>query len=482
MNKSTWIIFALIVALGVIYVASRQQGESVGVKKIPLAQFDARKVDAIEISSRDTIHLKKVDGKWKVKLDAANGKFVDADVAAVDAMLDAADHIRHSYYVTNQESKLLELGFGDGERTGIKIMGNDRVLWQLTLGKDAEGSGRYAMLPNDKDIYVVRGPFWHLTKSSLNDWRERQINTLKPEEISAVEILKLGKPFLRIHKKDNDTDFELDKKASNLPDSFRANAPEVASLVRNVADLRASGFVDEDVQLGSPLLSIKIAKTGQADTVIDIYPHNQENYLLKVSGREQLFTISPLELQNFDKRLDDLRDLQVMSFDKNNIVAVRLNAGREFAEVKKINDAWEMVHPKALPKDFVFDPSAVDTILSDLLSLQALRLATSKDVPQAAGWHTHALVELTDKNGQKLVLYSGMLKAKSDEVLVKGSIDNLDYVAAKKDLQRFMQGIKAFKKEEFAMPPIGPGTKGFESLPVDIQRKLMNAMKRQKAY
>jgi hypothetical protein len=43
-----------------------------------------------------------------------------------------------------------------------------------------------------------------------------------------------------------------------------------------------------------------------------------------------------------------------------------------------------------------------------------------------------------------------------------------------------LRGLDAFKAEEFELPPIDERTKGFESLPVEVQRQILDATKKKK--
>jgi ABC-type microcin C transport system permease subunit YejE len=133
-----------------------------------------------------------------------------------------------------------------------------------------------------------------------------------------------------------------------------------------------------------------------------------------------------------------------------------------------------------LPEKFEFDPNAVDDVLTLLSGLNAERIAGSKDTPVTADWQKTWLVELTSDKDEKIHVFATKTKANKEEFLVRGNIDSNVYIVKALRLSSLNAGVNAFKKEEFDLPPIDENTKGFESLPVDIQRKLLNVTKEKK--
>ncbi len=118
--------------------------------------------------------------------------------------------------------------------------------------------------------------------------------------------------------------------------------------------------------------------------------------------------------------------------------------------------------------------------MTQLSNLTAERVAGKKDAPIAENWQQNWVVELVDDKGEKVHLYVGKSKANKDEALVRGNLGNDVYVVKAMRVNSLLSGINAFKKEEFNLPPIDENTKGFESLPVDVQRKLLNVTKEKK--
>jgi hypothetical protein len=483
MTKSTWIILGLVVALGSIYFFTREDKVSVGIKRLKLPTFLVDKIDRIEIGSKDKVELVKLNNdSWELDIKDKDGKphLVKADKANVAGMLDAALSLGHSHYVTNLKEKLPELGLEGDEAVEIKIYSDNSLIWDLILGKNATGSGRYAKLPDSNEVYVVRGSFWQLTRSGIADWRDREIMPVKEGEFTSFKIEKAGVPFISLTKEKGGEEWNIDQSQKVLPKGFRVDKQALSNLVRAAANLRASGFVDEDKELKNPLMSIHVA-TNDAKYTFEFFTGSNDNYLVKRIGENQIYEISKFNFERVSKSLDDLRDLSLLNFDKPTVVKLSLLHGKSRIVVSKKDNEWRVEEPSKLPDSFQFDPASVDDMITMLVGLTAQRIAhASKDVAQDPKWQHAWCVELVTQKGDKIHLFLGKSKANKDEYLAKGNIDQEIYVVKSGRLTSLNAGLNAFKKEEFELPPIDEHTKGFESLPVDVQRKLLNATKNKK--
>lgn len=478
MKKSTWIVLALAVILGLVYWVTKEKEVSVGIKQISLPSFVHETIDRIEIDGKGALRLEKSDDQWFVIKDA---KKLPADAVNVKGILDAASEIRGSHYVTNLKEKSSELGFVEPDMTTVRLFSKDAQVWELVLGNAAGGQGRYAKsTAQQDDIYVVRGSFWGLTRNSADDFRDRTVWSLSEAEAKEVRIIKPSAPALKFVKAEGQDEWSLADGENVLPPGFRIDKAAVQALVKSVFTLSASGFVDEIKDLSSPALSLAVVMSDKEHKV-DFYNGAENNFFVKRDGVEQIFSLPKYSYDRFNKSIDELRDLSIVRFDKNTINSIVIKLAKSKVELTKKENLWSIVEPKTLPKDFEFDSTTVEDALTRLSTLSAERVARAgKDLPVQADWQKNWVVELTDDKGEKIHLYTTKNKANKDENLVKGNIDQEIYVIKSMRISNLISGIDAFKKEDFELPPIDERTKGFDTLPVDIQRKLIDATKNKK--
>lgn len=477
MKKNTWIIVGLVVVLGLIYFFTKQDKVSVGIKHLQLAKFDQAQVDRIEISGKNKATLVKDKDVWMLEMGEGDKKrLVSADPAHVTAMLNAASELKPSYYVTELTDKQKELGLDAEAATAIMLKSGEKILWALNFGNNASNGGRYAKLPDNNDIYVVKAQFWQLIRNNAVDWRDRSIVAVNDADVRAFKLETSAHTFNLVKKDENDEwSFAPDQA---LPPSFRVNKSALAGIVKAAASLRASGFIDEEKPLVEALATISITDKDKKELSFKVYAGENDKFLVVIGGKSQIFEIQKSNFDRINRNLEDLRDLTIMNFDPKDIVKLSVadKTGRVIIEKKE--EKWHIIEPKTLPKGFEFDEKSPDDIVSITHALSGLRLADAKkDHAISAQWRDRPLVELTDSKGASYKVFAGKGKTKG-EYLVKGNADENIYVVSEGKLSALTTGIETFKKIEYDLPPIDEQTKGFEGLPVEVQRQLLDAAKK----
>lgn len=475
MKKSTWIILAIAAALGLVYAVTKKDKISVGVKRLELPTFETAKIDTIEIMGRDKILLKKEKDQWKLQIgEGEKVRLVDANKAFVDQMLDAAAKVSHSYYVTENAEKHEELGLKGDKATSVTLKASGAPVWALILGKNGTDSSRYARVPENNSVYAVRGSFFALTRNNLNDWRERNFWQLDEPQVVSLSVERPHKGKFTLTKDEQEV-WKIAESEPALSPSFRVDANALASFVRSQLNFRASGFIDDNKQLSAPMAVITAKSKDGKSEVVEIYAGDENNYWAKSGSHDQIFTLLKNNFDRINKPLDELRELSIMSFDKNAIVAIKLAHAKLPVLLKKSEGAWEIIEPKKLSAKFAFDPASVDSLLSFVADLRAHRLAQAKDKPTEPNWQKVPLLEMTDDSGKVFKLYASKSKQDASEYMVRGNIDSEIYLVKNPQLKTLQKGLEAFKKEEFVLPPSHQNIQGFESLPIDVQRKLLES-------
>lgn len=195
----------------------------------------------------------------------------------------------------------------------------------------------------------------------------------------------------------------------------------------------------------------------------------------RLEGDPQVYLIPTYAAQGLRKKLDDLRDLGLLSFDSQKAQKVVVTAGGKKTVAVKEASGWKLVEPKTLPTGFEFDPAQVGVQLDMLRSTRASRYVPGVTDAKAGLTRPSAQVEIFLEGGGKQTLRFGAeLQSPSGakELYVKGSTDDLLYAIDPYLKSRLETGPELFKKP--APPPnfAGGGMRGLESLPPEVRRQL----------
>jgi len=487
MKKSTWIAFSCLIVLSVLYFVFKQDTFRKGIREIDLSSFKESKIDEIDVIGQESLRLTKKDHNWFVEVSVKDKKkLVPADNQEVKQTLEMLLKTHSDYFVTSLSEKHGDFGVGDGQGIHVEIKGADGQKINFVIGNSVQGSsGQYVRLLPGPDVFVVKSSLGRLSRTDADVWRNHLLLQLKPADVSKIQF---GNVLLERDKSKNT--FAL-AASMQLPVGYRFSEDKAQQMVRTFVNLRAVQFVDDDElakKLRSDLLESNfkvVAHTaeGKEDTLLFSPKDYQGQVYAMVQGHEEVYEIAPYVVTQFREGLDTLRDLKLLSFDEKKVNHLSIRKGQQVLfSVHQSDGAWKLEEPKVLPKKYDFDADRVNALLSQLSSMYALR--ASSESPASLG-ATLVSVLIEELDGKKVELQIKKQLPQQDksapsENYVTVSGDKNVYVISHRDMEYFASGLDLMKKvQEPNMPKEQAG--GFESLPPDVQRQLMQAMRQQQA-
>jgi hypothetical protein len=229
---------AILAALSAVaYFLQRSPQPSNADARVGQSTIDVKAVEkAARIRLTDqgkTVLLaRQPDGKWLVP----SYYDIPAEFAKLSRFIDDLSASKIQRLVTQNPDRLARLEFKD---SAIALLdSDDKVLWILTLGKDAEGGGRFVRFDDEKKGYVATLALF--IDSTAKNWADTLLVDLKPDEISGVEIaFDDGAPVAATREKK-----EGSWVAAAAPSGQRIKGDRIASLVSSLTSLRFEDTAD----------------------------------------------------------------------------------------------------------------------------------------------------------------------------------------------------------------------------------------------
>lgn len=192
----------------------------------------------------------------------------------------------------------------------------------------------------------------------------------------------------------------------------------------------------------------------------------------RLEGDAQVYLLPSYAAQALAKRVAELRDLSLVSFDPQQATKVVITAGGKKTIVAKEGDTWKLVEPKSPPAGVEFEPSQVPVALESFRSARATRLVEGVKDDKAGLSKPSASLEVTVPGGVQALKFGAEQTSPtgSKELFVKGSIDGFTYAIDPYLKTRLETGVELFKKPP--PPPDFNQLRGLESLPPDVRRQL----------
>jgi Domain of unknown function (DUF4340) len=201
MKSKTYLYLGILAALVIaIYIWGTDKGEKTSSYKLTeskLFELDSVKVDKIEIKdAKGNLVLSKSTGDWRVE-QPFNYRTVNS---AVDAMVSGLANMKLESIVSTNPAKKDAYGFKDSDEAEITVYESGVPKGKFLLGNSSAGTSSYIKKPDSDNIYIAdnidRNVF---IKSSLDEWRDKNIISIPQEAIGTV-IFESGTENFTVQK------------------------------------------------------------------------------------------------------------------------------------------------------------------------------------------------------------------------------------------------------------------------------------------
>ena len=155
-----------------------------------------------------------------------------ADFTKFSRLIDDLTTAKIQRLVTTRPERLARLEFKDTTLALLDAAGKE--LWQITLGKIADGGGRFLRHGTEQKGYLANLTLY--PDSEPKNWADTTLLNLKPDDIAAVEIgfAEAGAPAVTARRAKKEETWA----ASDAPAGKRLKAERVTSLLSSITNLR----------------------------------------------------------------------------------------------------------------------------------------------------------------------------------------------------------------------------------------------------
>ena len=188
---------------------------------------------------KTVVLARQPDGKWIVP------SYYDlpADFSKLSRFIDDLSSAKIQRLVTRNPERLTRMEFKDAS---IALLDSaDKTLWTLTLGKDAEGGGRFVRFDDEKKGYQANLAL--VLDSTPKNWADTLLIELKPDDIAEVQITFGEDAPVAATRAKKDAAWV----AGKAPAGQRIKSDRITSLLDSFTSLRfqdTSDFIDANVE------------------------------------------------------------------------------------------------------------------------------------------------------------------------------------------------------------------------------------------
>jgi hypothetical protein len=482
MKKSTIIAIAVFVLLLVGALAMLREKPERGITRVSFAEVKPDQVSRLEAGGKTPVKMTKDGDVWKLE----SGK--RADGVAIGRLLEAIPKIQSSTVVTRNPERFAELEVDEEKGTTVIAAAGDRELARFTIGKPARGGSHVRV---GETVYAVRGVFPSVFTREAGQWIEKKLFDVDREQVEKIEVsLADGTGYALVLK---DAKWTLADPAV-LPAGFRFDASQAESVANQVINARASEVLetdpgDEKTGLGGAVDTFTLVSKDGTRKVLRLGGESeQKNVYARADGWDEVVTLFPHSSRALRKRPTDMRDLGLMSFSPNDVVALEIENGDDKLRLERGAEpkTWRIASAtEETPAGFALDQNLVEQRIVALRSSRAAAVApegarTGLDEPTAK-------LTATDDQGASVELVFGA-DTKQDErdaVFARGNADSEPYVVAKFTRDNLTGGLETFAHQEAPPGGIAGGPAGglgaidpaaLQNLPPEVRQSLLQQL------
>jgi len=288
--------------------------EEVKKEVLLFANFKPENQVKIEISyDKKNVLLKKKNDKW---LLIKNEKDYPADEKAVKEVLDKVKNFNKKDIISKnpKKQKLFEVTKGKGVE--VKIFDkNNKMTAHFFVGKAApDFFSTYVRKEGSSEVVVAKGYLPSVFKKEVNDWRDKQIFKFDKENVAKISIKSKEKEIVLI---------KADTGKWNIvkPEKMKAEKKKVYEFLREISDLKAISFPDEEITeekagLNKPEYTIKLDLiTNKKHTLLIGKKTKDTRYYVKSDTSPYIMLLSEYMVKELTP---DIKELKVKKEKKEN--------------------------------------------------------------------------------------------------------------------------------------------------------------------
>lgn len=349
----------------------------------------------------------------------------EADNSTITTLLDRLSTLQARQFVVERPKEAELVRYQLHQPTlelEVWVQGRNKPL-KVAIGKQHEvdktryyaRSSRFpaAVLIDEVDLKDLR--------KTVADLRSKRVLVFKKDAVERLMLRYNGTEISLTKSKEGDeTRWQMLKPVKAPADTWR-----VDDILWALDGAQAEGFIDKPSNLSpygldKPQLELQLWEEGRKQPkTLWLSVKGNQGYL-RTSESDTVYKVRATLLSDLKKPPNELRDLQVVKFNRDDAQEILLEWDKKRARVvKKSQQNWELVEPKRKSAPW----QTVDSILFELESMRAEKWIAEKPSPEHGLDKPQFTATVKLKGGRTIVVKFGKL-TEQDSVFVSSTYSN----------------------------------------------------------
>jgi hypothetical protein len=409
-------------------------------------KLDSSKASKVILTDKDnSLSFVKNGTNWNI----ANYNY-KVDQTSITTVIDEFTTLSATRIVESTPADTDKYGFNKVTKT-VKIEMQDKTEKVLNIGDKASDGNYYAMIKDDKKVYLIAGNLVDEFSKKSTDFRDKTITSIDSTKLKYIFIAQAGVPNIELKANDSQSDQE----AQNGINSWNLTQPysytyggsdtNLQTVTAAIANIKATSVVDEGPKnlatygLDKPSMEITL-KDDKATLHLIVGKKNDDSTsFFKLADSNTIYTIDDSVLASFKVKPFDMASkfAYIVNIDTVDKIAINSKDSKIAVDFSRTTKKAE----KSGDKDTVVTTYKVDnknieeskfkTLYQELigLSVDAENDKKLEDKPEVSITYTlntgsakTVSVNFVPYNDQFYAVYRG---GKSDFLIAKTSVNKM---------------------------------------------------------
>jgi hypothetical protein len=328
-----------------------------------------------------------------------------ADKTAIDDILDALKNLKVKVFEADGVTNLSQYGLDKPRIEATVILGENKNLKTLLVGKDVFETDRvYAKRQDSDSIFSVNKDIVAKLTKEVYDLRDKTVIDFQRADVNKLQLNRGDR--IIVCEKDNLGEWKITQ-----PTEYKADKDTIDNLLFELDSLKASEFVSDKPAsltpygLDNPQNIVTLYESGKTEPKVLFSGKKQgEAVYVKTKDIDTVFLVKGSLLDKIEMGVAELRDKIVMKFDSDDAQKLELKRDNIAITCVKQGVNWRIT----IPSNEDADNSEVTGIINQLAELRVEKFVPDKPAAATMGLDKPQVqVTVTLKNNTAYTLFIG---------------------------------------------------------------------------
>ena len=325
------------------YVKTSMDKKLYDLRNKKVADVKKDEVQALQLARGElTLEAEKQDGETWMLTSPLKTR---GDKTEIEKLINKINSARIKEFINEDPQDLAQYGLDEPDIKLTMVIGEDKASKGLLIGrKNEDENGYYAKRVEQKNVFLLEENFLEPIPETVDTWRDHSLVTVSASDVEKMEYTADGQKV--VLARNEDRNWELLEPMEEPADNMETN-----DLIADLADIKATEFLDEDKKefgLADPQVAVKLWKKDVEQPItVAIGAKNEAGDLIYARNMDGTpVTIEASDLDKARKSLFDFRDKVLVTFDKRDVQKLSVRYGDDELFVAQQDETWRAEKPE----------------------------------------------------------------------------------------------------------------------------------------